>query len=206
MDPASQYLAVEKLPPGKREMTKSQNRHIILEAAKQVFAELGYGAATVRDIIRATPLASGTFYNYFKSKEEVYLALTEDVAQALRPGLRAVRSSATTVEEFLTGSLKVYFGYITREVGERLFVRDSEPVHFDTPELHAVFDELRADLDAGVTRGLFPAQDTDYLAAAIMGAAIEVARRMIRREPPDVDGAAEYLSHLLTEGVLRPRA
>ena len=66
--------------PGKREQTKIQNRQLILDAARQVFAELGYGATTVRDIIRATPLASGTFYNYFKSKEEVFQAIRDEVA------------------------------------------------------------------------------------------------------------------------------
>ncbi|MBV9419256.1 MAG: helix-turn-helix transcriptional regulator, partial [Alphaproteobacteria bacterium] len=42
---------------GKREQTKVQNREVILDAARKVFAELGFGATTVRDIIRATPLA-----------------------------------------------------------------------------------------------------------------------------------------------------
>jgi AcrR family transcriptional regulator len=65
---------------GKREQTKAQNRQLILEAARNVFAELGYGATTVRDIIRATPLASGTFYNYFKSKEEVFQAIHDESA------------------------------------------------------------------------------------------------------------------------------
>ena len=60
---------------GKREQTKQNNREAILEAAKVVFADLGYGATSVRDIIRRTGLASGTFYNYFKSKEEVFEAL-----------------------------------------------------------------------------------------------------------------------------------
>ena len=54
---------------------------MILEAARGVFAELGYGAATVRDIIRATTLASGTFYNYFKSKEEIYQAIRDEAAR-----------------------------------------------------------------------------------------------------------------------------
>ena len=56
-----------------------------------VFAELGYGATTVRDIIRATDLASGTFYNYFKSKEEVFQALQrrDGVARAAAPARRA---------------------------------------------------------------------------------------------------------------------
>jgi len=54
----------------KRERTKASNRAAILEAARDVFAELGYDAATVRDIVRRTDLASGTFYNYFPDKED----------------------------------------------------------------------------------------------------------------------------------------
>ena len=49
---------------GRRARTKARNREAILAAARQVFAELGYEAASVRDIIRRTDLASGTFYNY----------------------------------------------------------------------------------------------------------------------------------------------
>src|SRR5581483_3656078 len=49
-----------KASASRRELTKTQNRETILAAARQVFAELGFAAATVRDIIRATPLASGT--------------------------------------------------------------------------------------------------------------------------------------------------
>jgi AcrR family transcriptional regulator len=76
---------------GRREQTKAQNRQLILDAARNVFAELGYGAATVRDIIRATPLASGTFYNYFKSKEEVFQAIQDESALRIRPRLHEQR-------------------------------------------------------------------------------------------------------------------
>src|SRR5476649_2543458 len=99
-------------PLGKREQTKVQNRDLILEAARQVFAELGFGAATVRDIIRATPLASGTFYNYFKSKEEVYQAIRDEVALAIRPRLRETRARAETVEDFISGSFRTFFEFV----------------------------------------------------------------------------------------------
>ena len=59
----------EQRATGKRAHAKEQNRRIILDAARRVFAQMGYSGATVRDVIRATPLASGTFYNYFRSKE-----------------------------------------------------------------------------------------------------------------------------------------
>ena len=61
----------------KREQTKASNRAAILAAAGDAFSELGYGATTVRDIVRRTDLASGTFYNYFPDKETVFRALVE---------------------------------------------------------------------------------------------------------------------------------
>jgi hypothetical protein len=39
-------------PPGKREQTKAANRAAILTAAREVFADIGFGAASVRDIVR----------------------------------------------------------------------------------------------------------------------------------------------------------
>ena len=70
---------------GKREERKAQNRAKLLTAARKVFAEKGLGAATARDIVRETDLATGTFYNYFDSKEEVFTALLEELS---RPGAR----------------------------------------------------------------------------------------------------------------------
>src|ERR1051326_9400015 len=102
-------------PKGKREITKEQNRQIILEAARRVFAELGYGAATVRDIIRATPLASGTFYNYFKSKEEVFQAIQDESALRIRPRLREERARAQSIEEFISGTFRTFFEYVASD-------------------------------------------------------------------------------------------
>ena len=50
----------------RREINRVNNRDAILRAAREVFTEIGLGATTVRDIIRRTDLASGTFYNYFE--------------------------------------------------------------------------------------------------------------------------------------------
>ena len=49
----------------------------ILDAAEKLFAERGYGAATVNEILDAVKIAKGTFYYYFKSKEDVLDALIE---------------------------------------------------------------------------------------------------------------------------------
>src|SRR3954453_7642819 len=75
---------------GRREQNKAENRTALLKAARAVFAEMGYGAASVRDIVRRTDLASGTFYNYFKDKDEIFEAvvgeLTGDLLRRHRNG------------------------------------------------------------------------------------------------------------------------
>ena len=68
-------MSASPAPPTRRDATKQANRTAILDAARAVFADLGYGAATVRDIVRRTDLATGTFYNYFPDKEAVFRAL-----------------------------------------------------------------------------------------------------------------------------------
>jgi AcrR family transcriptional regulator len=157
------------LTAGRRELTKAQNRETILLAARQVFAELGFATATVRDIIRATPLASGTFYNYFKSKEEVYLALRDQQALALRPKLRQARRAAATPAEFLANSFRAFFWFVAES--------QDPPDRFrmDSPEVLAGFAELREDLETAQGKGLFPAVDSGQLSAALTGVAFELA-------------------------------
>jgi AcrR family transcriptional regulator len=200
-------------PPvrGRREQTKLLNRQTILDAGRKVFAEMGYGAATVRDIIRATPLASGTFYNYFKSKEEIYQAIRDDVALAIRPRLRDERGRAKTVEEFISGTFRTFFEFVASDDVRFRSMRsksDSTRVRMDTPEVVAGFEELREDIEKAIAAGLFPPTDADFLMAAIVGVAFEVGERMSQREHPDPAAAALFATTLFMGGLkaLPPKA
>lgn len=189
---------------GKREQTKIQNRQLILDAARQVFAELGYGATTVRDIIRATPLASGTFYNYFKSKEEVYQAIRDEVALAIRPRLHDERMKAGTVEEFIRCTFRTFFEYVADDHMNFRTMRhaaDTMRVRMDTPEVIAGFEELREDIENAIAKQVFPPIDPDFLMAAIVGVAFEVAERMLKREPHNPQTAADFATSLFLGGV-----
>jgi AcrR family transcriptional regulator len=189
---------------GKREQTKLQNRHIILEAARKVFAEAGYGATTVRDIIRATPLASGTFYNYFQSKEEVYQAMQDETALVIRPKLREAREKAATVEEFISATFRTFFEFVLRDDVDIRTIRhnaDATRMRMDTPEVIAGFEELREDLEIAITRGLFPPVDADYLMAAIVGVAFEITERLMRRDNPDATAAANFATAIFMGGI-----
>src|SRR5579885_551155 len=107
---------VAYLNVGKREQTKVANRQAILDAAREVFGELGYETATVRDIIRRTGLAAGTFYNYYRSKEEVFAALSDDGARRFAPILKSIRAqSHADFEVFVRRALEAYFEFLADE-------------------------------------------------------------------------------------------
>jgi len=190
-------------PAGKRERAKAQNRHAILAAAKRVFADLGYEAATVRDIIRGTDLASGTFYNYFRSKEEVFEALADDSARRFKPILHAIREQSTTFEDYVHSSLRAFFEFLLEDYAdEGRPVSERRPhVRVDTPEMIAVYEEIRASLEQAIARGMAPPHDADYLACACIGIAQEVGGAMLRRNPPDVEGAARFCTGLVLDGL-----
>lgn len=189
---------------GKREETKASNRQAIIDAARRVFAELGYGATTVRDIIRATDLASGTFYNYFKSKEEVFQALQDETALRVRPRLRAERIRARNFEEFISGSFRAFFDFVKTDKVTFATMRenqDLENVRIDTPEVIAGFDELRVDLEVAIKAGVMPDTDSDLLMAAMVGVAFEIAGHLVRRSDMTVDHAAKFATALFLGGV-----
>ena len=64
-----------------------ERRKEILETAERLFITKGYTKTTVNDILSEIGIAKGTFYHYFKSKEEVMdeiimRIIKEDVAKA----------------------------------------------------------------------------------------------------------------------------
>ncbi|UAL09888.1 TetR/AcrR family transcriptional regulator [Caulobacter segnis] len=190
--------------PGKRERTKTANRQAILDAAREVFGELGYDAATVRDIIRRTGLASGTFYNYYKSKEEVFDALADDGARRFRPLLREQSEKAVDFESFLRGAILAYFDFLAveqeswrlnRPAGEQI------PHARATPEIVAVFDEVREAFARVLEHEHAPKVDLDYLTSACIAVAREIGDKMLERRPVDTASATDFAVKLILGGL-----
>jgi AcrR family transcriptional regulator len=201
---------IAEIQASKREHTKQQNRQAILDAAREVFGELGYEAATVRDIIRRTGLASGTFYNYYRSKEEVHAALSDEGARQFTPVLRGLRASAPDPASFVASAIRAYFDYLAdahrnwaarRPPGE---ARPSGPG--ETPEMAAVFAEVRDAVVEALAAGggvgaAGPAADPDYMAAASIAVARAVGAKMLERRPIDAARAAEFASGMILAGL-----
>lgn len=73
------------IPAQRRELRAQGKRTMgrLLSAGLRVFAERGYQAVRVDDIVRAARTSHGTFYLYFANKEDLLRALAVDCAKAL---------------------------------------------------------------------------------------------------------------------------
>ena len=201
-------MSARALAAGRRERTKAANRAAILAAARDVFAELGYGAASVRDIVRRTDLAGGTFYNYFPDKESVLpRARRREPARGARAACRGARRARTTLEEFVERRLPRVLRLHRRGPADVRAHCAATPgtirTLFDEPVLGAGTRRAAADLRAAIERGDMPPFDTEYMTAAMAGVALEVGIRMIERDPPDVDGAAAFATAVFLGGIER---
>jgi AcrR family transcriptional regulator len=186
-------------PQGKRERNKAENREEILVAAREVFTELGYDAATVRDIIRRTELASGTFYNYFPDKESVFRELLKESEGRRMDWLRKVERRSGGFEAYLQGTFGAYFEFVLSDrttfdllrrnaATIRAFVKD--PVIADERE------RLERGLAAAMEGGFVPRVDPEFLASSILAASFEVAVLMVERDPVDPASATAFMTDL----------
>jgi AcrR family transcriptional regulator len=207
MTTTSLNLKDQKNSLGKRDQTKLANRAAILDAGREVFAELGYEGTTVRDIIRRTRLASGTFYNYFKSKDEVFHALHDDGVLRFRPLLTAARDAADgDFERYMIIAFGAYFHFLLRDnpVEQAIAQRpDWTRVRFDTPETLAMFDGLKADIITFASDTQLVGIDPELVTASVFGIAQEIGDRILRGRVIDVDAAAQFAAHFVLGGAAR---
>lgn len=59
----------------RREREKEQRRNDIIDSAEKVFFSRGWTVATMDDVAAGAELSKATLYLYFKSKEELYVAI-----------------------------------------------------------------------------------------------------------------------------------
>lgn len=189
----------------RREAKKTANREAILASATEVFNEIGYEATNIRDIIRRTNLATGTFYNYFKTKEEVFDALQANAISRFKPVLREIHMSAKgDFEKFVETA---YLGYFQFVVDNRPFAKNLDDngifakARFDTPETLVMFAEIKNYILKYVAEDNFTTQDHEFLTASCIGIAQELSQCILRDKNSKLEDVARFATCVVLAGV-----
>lgn len=67
----------------KQTLKRQKKENIILDAAEEVFFPGGYDKAKMDDVAKACNMSKASLYFYFKSKEDIYMAITYRAFQEL---------------------------------------------------------------------------------------------------------------------------
>lgn len=97
-----------------------QKRALILESAHKVFAEKGYRAVTMKDIVEASNISRGGLYLYFSSVEEVFLAVLDNEEKKTDTEVEQEQLQEATNVEMLLWFLKLQKKELLRKKGSLL--------------------------------------------------------------------------------------
>jgi AcrR family transcriptional regulator len=136
-------MTTDERPPAER----------LLAAAEELFGQRSYGRTTVADICARAGMATGSFYAYFGSKEEVFAAVVRAINADLRTAMKAALAKAGDSQRTREREcFRVYFEMMSKRPWMDRIVRESE---FVAP---ALFREYYEHLARGYSRGVRVAQ------------------------------------------------
>lgn len=116
----------------------------LLDAAEALFIEKGFEQTLVSDIVKKLGVAQGTFYYYFKSKDEMLIAILERKWDLFLKTLTSqVINNLPDPLQKLNGLFQVLFSPIDHGQDEKQFFKQTDKTEL-LNMFHQQFDEIRA--------------------------------------------------------------
>ncbi len=188
-----------------------QTRNTLLDAAKSIFADLGYARTSHADIAAVADIGRTTFYEHFASKEDLLVQLVQrdlpvlideivaSVDPRLSPDVR-LRELTTRFVEFIgTDQL----GIILHTETPRLSL-DAQAAIAATHR--GLSTEFTAIYRAGVVEGIFAELDPALVGRLMQETTMTGGRVLMSFEDPkqQVHSVAEATASFLVNGLSRP--
>jgi AcrR family transcriptional regulator len=158
-----------------------ETRAKLLEAAEQVFGDVGYVDASIVKITEAAGVGQGTFYLYFASKQEIFDELIRDLNRRVRYAMKEASSRGETRLEAELLGFGAYFRFTAEHPALYRIIRQAE---FVSPQMLEYHYEKLAEgyvegLRESMARGEIGDIDPEVTAWALMAAGEMLGMRYI---------------------------
>ncbi|WIG58424.1 MAG: Transcriptional regulator, AcrR family [Ktedonobacterales bacterium] len=146
-------------------------RRRILDAAEDVFGEMGYYEASISEITRRAGVAQGTFYIYFHTKREIFAEMVGDLGHQLRAATRAAITGAPNRIEVERRGFAAFFAFVAAHRQLYRIVQESERV---APEAaQGYYDAISRGYEQGLREAMAAGEiapaNAEAIAYALMG-------------------------------------
>ncbi len=128
----------------RRRLQPDLRKRQILDAAVHLFFEVGFEAASLRDLAGRVGINKATIYHYFQSKEEILFHLVRAVGQELLEGVRGAANGDGPPLARLEAMIRFQIGYMEHH-GEEIKVLVEEKKSLGA-ELQASSRETEAEI------------------------------------------------------------
>jgi AcrR family transcriptional regulator len=201
--------------------TASETRAKLLAAARQAFADLGYGKARVEDVVARAGVGHGTFYAYFPNKRAALAALIHENAATLvglasqpwgAAGARRSQHQAPSRSQVRDSLVAVLGGLADLYDADADLIALWTEASIHDPELGRVLDEVRRqfakriarNIERAAAQGLARPVDAQTAATALAAMAEQTLfLRAVRKEPLDRETTVQTLADLWYHALYR---
>ncbi len=190
--------------------SKARKREEIATAAQALFAEYGFKSVSIDQIAQRAQVGKGTFYLYFKDKEDVLQEMMLRHLRALEQEVRGIEARHLPLLDEIHQSMLACLAF---RVNQRLpYKLAQEARELQTPSAvraiqqmeEAIEHHLRLRLDRALEQGLLRATNTELLAFLIHAVYKAVAFDWEERHGKlDDRQLAEAAMAVLQHGLLR---
>lgn len=187
-------------------MAVSKTRAKLVDVARQLFAKKGVDDTTMNDIAVASKKGRRTLYTYFKSKEDIYMAVVESELEMLSDAMEQVAKKDITPDEKILKLIETHLDSIKMVVYRNGTLRagffrniwrvEAVRKNFDAKEIK-LFKQVLAE---GKDKGIFDIDNVDIIADivhyCIKGIEVPYIRGQIAEELDDEAGWA-YVAKII---------
>ena len=190
--------AVEDGRVSRAQRLRAERRAQVLDAARRLFAERGYHATSVNDIIVAADIARGTFYLYFESKRAIFEELLDEFFTTLAGTVRRIDVSPGApppLAQMLDNLRRIFAALEARRPVVRILLRSAGGIDEEFDRKLADFygrvaELIERALRTGMDMGLVRACDPALVAWCVLGGVKEVIDRVFVVGAPGADPEA----------------
>lgn len=184
-----------------RQETRSRaTRQKLTRAARTLFARKGYAATGTEEIVRRAGVTRGALYHQFPTKEELFLAVYEQVEQELTERVVAGLGELQSPLHALREGCRAFLEACRAPEVQRIALIDGPAVlgwerWREVAERYG-FGLVEAEIAAAIEAGEIEPLPVGPLAHLLMGA-LDEAALLVVREPEQADSVAAALQRLI---------
>ena len=207
----SRALEIE-VPPGRRERGKRERRRRIEQAARDIFREKGYAAATTREIAERADVGVGTLFSYARDKRDLLMMVVNDELEAVTDAAFAALPKAGSLLAQLIHVFAARYEFwgrdpeLSRHALQESFAFFATPKterRTETARFYAAMPALLAKI-AEIVReqqrsgAIPPRAEPELVARLVIDIYLSEIRNWVASEKPDVADGVRDLGRVLS--------